>query len=576
MQKILVDSNINTITRSFHLEHRKTISQIFEEQVERTPDNTALVYENKQLTYKELNERANKLAYYIRELCNIKPDTLICLYLHRSEQMIIAILAVLKAGGAYVPIDPIYPNERTSCILEDTSAKLLLTNEIHKQKLQTLVIQTNLAVKIISLDSGIIKNQLLLKQTKNFRTDTTSSNLAYVIYTSGTTGKPNGVLQLHSNVVRLFSTTNLWYKFNQNDIWVLYHSYVFDFSIWEIWGALMYGSKLIIPKYDQVRDLNIFYNLCKKENVTILNQTPTAFYQFISIAIIKAIDNKLDSLKYIIFGGEKLNLAKLKPWFNCYGYSKPQLINMYGITETTVHVTYKPINKSDSEEKSYIGQVIPDLKIYILDSNLNTVPTNVIGELYVGGAGLARGYLNRPDLTSERFIPNPFQTEKEKRFNKNTRLYKTGDLVRQFSDGNLEYIGRNDSQVKIRGYRIELQEIENVLSMFDKIKHSVVLVKEHIDTTDRLNDDKYLVGYYVSMHKLNEIDIINFLKEKLPDYMIPRHFIHLNKLPLTINGKLDHKALLEYKIGVIKESCISSDQTNEYEKLLSSIFGIRF
>ena len=249
---------------------------------------------------------------------------------------------------------------------------------------------------------------------------------------------------------------------------------------------------------------------------------------------------------------------------------------MYGITETTVHVTYKPINKSDSEEKSYIGQVIPDLKIYILDSNLNTVPTNVIGELYVGGAGLARGYLNRPDLTSERFIPNPFQTEKEKRFNKNTRLYKTGDLVRQFSDGNLEYIGRNDSQVKIRGYRIELQEIENVLSMFDKIKHSVVLVKEHIDTTDRLNDDKYLVGYYVSMHKLNEIDIINFLKEKLPDYMIPRHFIHLNKLPLTINGKLDHKALLEYKIGVIKESCISSDQTNEYEKLLSSIFGIRF
>lgn len=567
-QQILIDWN----NASKEYPDNKTIHQLFEEQVEKTPHNIAVVYENKKLTYRELNERANQLASYLRQIHEIKPDTLIALCLERSEHMLIAILAVLKAGGAYVPIDTGYPDERIQYILEDTSAKITLTNKVYKKRLENI---SQVQTIILEIDNKELQTQLALQPIINPKTTTTSANLAYVIYTSGTTGKPKGVMQLHCNVMRLFTATDEWYQFNQNDVWTLFHSYVFDFTIWELWGALIYGGKLVIPTYNQTRDLNIFYELCKKEGVTVLNQTPIAFYQFIEIAINKdANNNKLNNLRYVIFGGDALSFSKLKQWISYYGYNQPRLINMYGITETTVHVTYKPIMEQDLGEVSYIGKVIPDLKAYVLDYNLKPVPVGVLGELHVGGKGLARGYLNKPDLTIEKFIANPFQAKEEKEKNENSRLYKTGDLVRWLADGNLEYIGRNDFQVKIRGYRIELGEIESILNSYEGVRQSVILAREHLDAQGKPTGNKYLVGYYISDNKLDEHSILNYVKMQLPEYMIPTALVFLEKFPLTINGKLDTKALPEPNFT---ESDNYVAPRNELEsklcKIWSDIFG---
>jgi len=534
----------------------KTIHALFEEQNEKTPNNIALIYSDIRLTYQELNERANELAHYLRNEHVIKPDSLIALCLDRSEHVLIAILAVLKAGGAYVPIDPAYPDEIVKYILEDSNAKVILTNEVYRSRMNNINqekvnssssnhIKKCKKTDIVVTDSERLQKLLSSYSKSNPGVATKSTNLAYVIYTSGTTGNPKGVLQLHGNVMRLFTATNDWYKFNSSDVWILFHSYVFDFSVWEMWGALIYGAKLVLPSYEQTRDVNMFYELCDQAQVTVLNQTPTLFYQFADIATVQNKKRKLKSLRYIIFGGEALNLSQLKNWFDYYGSNQPQLINMYGITETTVHVTYKLIKEQDLEESADIGIIIPDLTAYVLDSNQSPLPIGAVGELYIGGAGLARGYLRKPELTKQRFIDNPFQIKKDKKAHKNSTLYKTGDLVRWLPKGNLEYIGRNDFQVKIRGYRIELGAIESALSTYVGIRRSVVLAKEYKNRERGVVAEKYLVGYYVSDHKLNEEDIHNYLQLKLPEYMVPTRLIYLDKLPLTINGKLDRKGLPE-------------------------------
>jgi amino acid adenylation domain-containing protein len=529
-----------------------TIHAVFEEKVKQVPNNVAIVYGNKKITYRHLNEESNRLANYLKQIYKVKPDTLIALCLDQNENLMIAILAILKAGGAYIPIDPDYPDSRIEYILKDTAAKIILSSEKYKNKLTEVLLPNAKQINNIFLDNADMQQLLRRQPITNSYAETTSRNLAYIIYTSGTTGIPKGVMQSHGNVLRLFSATNKCYQFNDSDTWVLFHSYVFDFSIWEIFGALIYGGKLIIPPSEHIKDLNMFYELCKRERVTVLNQTPSVFYQFKDIATSKDKSDKLTSLRYVIFGGEALSLCQLKSWFNLYANYQPKLINMYGITETTIHATYKIIEEKDLGKKSHIGKMIPDLKAYILDDNLNLLPIGAIGELYIGGAGLARGYLNQPQLTAERFIANPFQTAAEKSVNRNTRLYKTGDLVRWLADGNLEYIGRNDFQVKIRGYRIELGEIENVLSSYEGIKQSVVLVKEQNSQMDEsreavtdTSNTKYLVGYYVADHPLEEEDVFHYLSNRLPKYMIPSVLVHVEQMPLTINGKLDRKALLE-------------------------------
>ena len=537
----------------------KTVSMMFEEQVEKTPDQIALVFENTKLSYKELNAQSNQFARYLTSHYEVKPDTLVALCLERSELMVISILAVLKAGCAYVPMDPSYPEDRIKYILEDTKTQIVMTNSKHQKMLEEILdrkgdldINTSLPgfnkdlnfCDVLAVDSEFIQQKVKTYPVQNLITETRSNHLAYVIYTSGTTGKPKGVMVEHNNAVRLFLCTNNQFHFTEQDVWVLFHSYVFDFSVWELWGALTFGGKLVVPGKQYTKDLESFYQLCVDQGVTVLNQTPTAFYQFADIV---SKEEKADRLRFVIFGGEALNCLQLKTWWDCKG-SQAKLINMYGITETTVHVTFKEILPNELI-KSAIGKPISDLTSYVLDANLNPLPLGAVGELHIGGAGLARGYLNRPELTTERFILNPFQTEEEKRKKKNSRLYKTGDLVRYLPDGNLEYIGRNDFQVKIRGFRIELGEIESAIGNFPGIKQCVVLAKEHKDNSGNVTENKYLVAYYVPDNgndtKLLESGLFTHLQSCLPEYMVPTVLVPLEYFPLTINGKLDRKALPE-------------------------------
>jgi amino acid adenylation domain-containing protein len=503
---------------------QQCIHELFAAQVEKTPDAIAVVFENQQLTYRELNQRANQLAHYLQKL-GVKSEVLVGIYLERSLEMAIALLAILKAGGAYVPLDPTYPQERIAFVLEDTQAPVLLTQQHLIDNLQN-------QIKIVCVDRDW---EIIAQESQqNPISESTIDNLAYIIYTSGSTGQPKGVLVNHRNVVRLFAATDSWFNFNQNDVWTLFHSIAFDFSVWEIWGALLYGGQLIVVPYWLSRSPEDFYKLLLTHQVTVLNQTPSAFRQLIQVEESLGSSNNL-ALRTVIFGGEALQLENLRPWFERHGDRSPQLINMYGITETTVHVTYRPLTIADLEvaSTSFIGRPIGDLQIYILDSYRQPVPIGVPGEMYIGGAGVVRGYLNQPTLTSERFIPNCFSNQP------NARLYKSGDLARYLPNGDIEYLGRIDNQVKVRGFRIELGEIEAIISQYPAVRETVVVVSEESVNSQRI------IAYIVPQTEPTLIitELRSFLESKLPNYMVPAAFVTLEELPLTPNGKIDRKAL---------------------------------
>ncbi len=453
------------------------LHQLFEAQVERAPMAVAVIYEDKQLTYRELNQRVNQLAHHLQAL-GVGPEVRVGLCVERSLEMVVGLLGILKAGGAYVPLDPAYPAERLAFMLADTQIPLLLTQQRLLPRLPKHEAQ------VVCLDASW--EAIAGESTENPISRATAKSLAYVIYTSGSTGKPQGVMVDHANVVRLFAATHVWFHFHERDVWTLFHSYAFDFSVWELWGALLYGGRLVVVPYWVSRSPEAFYDLLCTERVTVLNQTPTAFRQLLQMEETSGTTKHL-FLRLIIFGGEALDPLLLRPWFDRHKEQSAQLINMYGITETTVHVTYYQLTMADLRAAggSIIGRPIPDLQAYVLDQHLRLVPIGVPGELYVGGAGLARGYLNRPELTAERFIPNPFSDKP------GSRLYKTGDLVRYRSDGTLEFLGRLDHQVKIRGYRIELGEIEAALNHHPTVRESVVLAREDVP------GDKRLVAYVV-------------------------------------------------------------------------------
>lgn len=435
----------------------KTIHQLFEEQVERTPDNIAIIDGEERLTYGQLNRKANQLAGTLRKN-GVAADSIVGIMVERSVEMIIGVLGVLKAGGGYLPIDISYPAERIEFILKDSGVKILLIKGDRPSYI-------NYNCKTIDLAKG----HSYLQKDLNLEHLSGPRNTAYIIYTSGTTGKPKGAILEHRNVVRLFFNDKDLFDFNQNDTWTMFHSYCFDFSIWEMYGALLYGGRLVMVPETTARETKEYLKLLKKEKITILNQTPSAFYN-LSGEEMKQEHNEL-ALRYIIFGGEELKTGKLKDWKNRYPNTK--LINMYGITETTVHVTYKEITDKDIEKGvSNIGRPIPTLSIYILDKNMRLLPFGAAGEICVSGEGLARGYLNRPELTAEKFITNPFvQGEK---------MYRSGDLARWMPEGELEYLGRIDDQVKIRGHRIELGEIEAALNGYYGIKDCVVTLKKGV------------------------------------------------------------------------------------------------
>jgi amino acid adenylation domain-containing protein len=536
----------------------KCIHQLFEEQVALTPQAVAVVFENQQLTYRELNDQANQLAHYLQTL-QVRAETLVGISVERSLKMIVGLLGILKAGGAYVPLDPAYPEDRLAYILEDAQVSVLLTTGNLAGSFAAY------AGSLVCLDQDWPK--ISAEPTTNLVSSVTPDNLAYIIYTSGSTGKPKGVLIPHSNVGRLFEANQDWYHFDRYDVWTMFHSYAFDFSVWEIWGALIYGGKLVLVSFAVSRSPREFYDLLQREQVTVLNQTPSAFRQLLRVATSSNDGADQLSLRLVIFGGEALDLQSLEPWFAKYGDVQPQLVNMYGITETTVHVTYRPISSADLQENSgsMIGCPIPDLELYILDEQRQQLGVGIAGEMYVGGAGVARGYLNRPELTAERFIQNPGLEQ-----GKSGKLYKTGDLARYLPNGDIEYLGRIDNQVKLRGFRIELGEVEAVINQHPVVAEAVVMVRE-----DQPGDQR-LVAYLVTTIgvPLNIAELRESLKQQLPDYMVPAAFMGMESIPLTTNGKIDRSALpppQPANFGIDQANFVAAG--NSIEEILTGIWA---
>ena len=508
----------NQATREFPT--APPLHQLFEQQAARTPSARAVTCEGEELNYAELNARANQLAHRLRAL-GVGPESLVALCLERGPDLVVGILGILKAGGAYVPCDPEVPAERLAFILADTGAAVLVTQENLLPRLGAS------ATEILCLDRD--RALLAAQPASDPQVAVGPENLAYVIYTSGSTGQPKGCCVTHHNASRLFAATEEWFHFDARDVWTLFHSFAFDFSVWEIWGALLYGGRLVVVPQAVCRAPDAFYELLAAERVTVLNQTPSSFLQLIAAEQAEVAPRSL-ALRYVIFGGEALNLAALRPWFDRHGDQQPRLVNMYGITETTVHVTYRPLTRADlSAPGSVISRAIPDLDLYVLDPALQPCPVGTPGELHVGGAGLARGYLNRPELTAERFFANPHQS--------GGRLYKTGDLARYLADGDIEYLGRIDRQVKIRGYRIEPGEIEAALGEHPAVRQCVVTAREHA------NGDPFLAAYFIGEAPVHELRA--FARGRLPAHLVPSAFAKVDAFPLTANGKLDDRALPE-------------------------------
>ncbi|HMS86562.1 MAG TPA: amino acid adenylation domain-containing protein, partial [Nitrospira sp.] len=419
----------------------KTIHQLFEEQVERTPDHIAISILDSHLTYRELNERANRLAHHLRELGTAQEE-LVALCLDRSLEMIVAMLGAIKAGVAYVPIDPTYPSERIHYILRDCQARFVITTKQLASVLSPLeptaifMSETSAAFKAYSASNPVNISE--------------PHHLIYVIYTSGSTGRPKGTLLEHRNVVRLLVNDRMPFTFGATDVWSMFHSYAFDFSVWEIYGALLYGGRVVIVPDHVRQDPSAFLDLVIREGVTVLSQTPSAFYNLMGETA-KRSGLQVPALRYIVFGGESLDPINLKDFY--HAYPAIQLINMYGITETCVHVTFKQVTASDiTGNSSNIGRPIPTTTTYIMDAKQRLLPAGVPGEVCVGGRGVGRGYLNREELTRTRFVTNPYEPTE--------RLYRSGDLAKLLEDGELIYLGRMDDQVQLRGFRIELGEIE--------------------------------------------------------------------------------------------------------------------
>uniref|UniRef100_A0A2P1CZF5 AptA n=2 Tax=unclassified Phormidium TaxID=2609805 RepID=A0A2P1CZF5_9CYAN len=511
----------------------QSIHELFEAQVEKNPDAVAVWQLGQQLTYRELCDRANQLANYLQSL-GVKPETLVGICVERSLDMIVGLLGILKAGGAYIPLDPAYPTERITDIIADTQLNILLTQERFQSKLP------NYTGTTICLDKdwSIVAQQSVANPVSNVQLH----NLAYLIYTSGSTGKPKGVMIEHQSLMNFVMTAIQEYGINESDRILQFASFCFDASIEEIFPCLTVGATLVLRTEEMLHSTDEFWRCCQEWQLTVLD-LPTAFWHQLVDFQIPDFLKKSGILRVVIIGGEEAHLEKVKRWHSSIAHSTqpPQLFNTYGPTEATVVTTLERLNSATDTFVS-IGKPISNAHVYILDRYLQPVPIGVPGELHIGGASLARGYLNRPELTQEKFIPFVTSREDEETTQNSpnpSKLYKTGDLARFRADGSLEYLGRVDDRVKIRGFRIELGEIETVLNQHPQVFQAVVVARE-----DNLPGQKRLVAYIVPQKPQPKIEELRlFLKEKLPNYMIPAAFVLLDKLPMTGNQKVDYPAL---------------------------------
>ncbi|MBN4003641.1 non-ribosomal peptide synthetase [Nostoc sp. LPT] len=518
------------------------IHQLFEAQVERTPDAVAVVFESEQLTYCELNTKANQLAHYLRSL-GVKPEVLVGICVERSLSMVIGLLAILKAGGAYVPLDPSYPKERLAYMLADSQPGVLLTQQYLVESLP------NHKAQVICINSNweLIANE----NPRNPACKITVDHLAYVIYTSGSTGKPKGAMNTHRGICNRLLWMQDTYQLTTADSVLQKTPFSFDVSVWEFFWPLMTGARLVVAQPEGHREPNYLVNLILQQQITTLHFVPSMLQVFVETEGLE----KCQSLVRVIVSGEALPVQLQQRFFNRLD---AQLHNLYGPTEAAVDVTFWQCQDRVNNQKTVpIGHPIANIQIYLLDKYLNPVAFGVPGELYIGGVGIGRGYLNRPDLTAEKFIPNPFSDKPS------ARLYKTGDLARYLTSGEIEYIGRIDHQVKLRGFRIELGEIEALISQHPVVRETVVTA--HTQS---------LVAYVVPQHEqtLAITELRHFLESKLPNYMVPAAFVTLETLPLTPNGKVDRKALPAPDTARPQLEAIYQPPQTDVEKTIANIW----
>ncbi|MEV0696796.1 non-ribosomal peptide synthase/polyketide synthase [Saccharopolyspora sp. NPDC050389] len=501
-----------------------TLPELFEARVAESPDAVAVVCGDESVTYAELNSRANRLARCLADR-GVGPECVVGLAFPRSPAMVSAMLAVLKAGAAYLPIDPDHPADRIAFMLADAEPSVVLTTTEVEHALPPGT------PRLVVDDPG--PADVLAEMSDADLSDADRAaplhvgNAAYFLYTSGSSGRPKGVVVDHANVARLLAVADSRIDAGPGDVWTLFHSYAFDFSVWEMWGALAGGGRLVVVPWEVTRSPADFAELLVREQVSVLNQTPSAFYQ-----LVQALEDEPSRrdgwrVRCVVLGGEALDPLRVPVWES----GGPAVVNMYGITETTVHVTHAEIRAEDRHRRSVIGRPLADLRVYVLDANLRPVAPDVVGELYVAGAGVARGYSGRPGLTGQRFVADPFGPA-------GSRMYRSGDLARWSSDGELEYAGRADDQVKVRGFRIELGEIETVLTGHPGVAQVAAVVREDHP------GEKRLVAYVVpGAGGCDPAELRAHATRSLPDYMVPAAVVLIDALPLTTNGKLDRKAL---------------------------------
>ncbi|MEU3255503.1 amino acid adenylation domain-containing protein [Streptomyces sp. NPDC006997] len=501
-----------------------TLHETFAERARSHPDKVAVVCGADQLTYGELDRRANRLAHRLTGL-GAGPGATVGLAMERSTDMLVAVLGVLKAGAAYVPLDLTHPAERLAYTLRDAEVSALVTHAAGRDRAPVF------DGPHVDLDADAATLGALGDEPPAQRADADSP--AYVIYTSGSTGRPKGVVVTHRNVARLVAGAGTRFDFRADDVWSMFHSYAFDVSVFETWGAFHHGARLVVVPRDDARSPQALHALLREHGVTVFSQTPSAFRPYMTVAL-DAADDGQPPLRYVVFAGEPLDAPVLAPWAERFGLDRPRLVNMYGITEVTVHCTYHEVTGADLTGgiPNNIGRPLPDVRVHVLDRYGRPAPIGVGGEMYVGGPAVARGYLGLPELTTERFLPDPFSTDPD------ARLYRSGDLARYLENGDLEFLGRADQQVKIRGYRVEPGEIETVLREDDAVRDVVVIARE--DTPG----DRRLVAYVVTDGEEDPAARLrDRVRARLPEHMVPSAVVRLDALPLTVNGKTDRAAL---------------------------------
>ncbi|WP_181151677.1 non-ribosomal peptide synthetase [Brucella pituitosa] len=549
---ILLYGAVNSFHKQFFAQEQsptETIPDVFSRQVVSTPDLIAVTHRGRHITYRELDKLANSYAAGLTaHLSSNQHKVVICM--DRGPEQIAAILGVLKTGRAYVPVEPLTPTDRLDYILEDLDLPPVVTQSAFWEKFASLPRDHVFLFENLAAESYV-------------SAAVTPGDIAYVIFTSGSSGRPKGVQVSHGNVTRLFSATANRFGFGKEDIWLQFHSYAFDFSVWEIFGALLFGGRLVIADSDDCKDCDSLSSLLVAEGVTVLNQTPTAFIHLSKSILSHPKINQM-ALRQVIFGGERLNPNTLAEWIESIPLERTRLTNMYGITETTIHVTHHDITITDiTGSISNIGGPIQDLSLYIINDAGTLAQINQVGEIAVAGPGVSQGYLVEPKYQDDVFVPNPVEPL---RF---SLMYRTGDLARYAADGTVHYVGRRDRQVQLRGYRIELSEIETALLLIPGVRACSV------NCFTFPNSEKRLVAHYVTKSWFDPAYIRERLRRHLPIYMIPAYFVALDELPMTLNGKIDQLHLEADFFASLKQSTLSmpSAKNNDLALQIASIWN---